>query len=136
MDRRWSDADRSTTDQRPQRERIAVSQEVQVHVAATCNEVMVYLSERFHELGIRVYQSFDLQTALERLPQCGCPHHGEEVCSCQYAIWLLYGPGQSPVLMILHGRDEDTWITLAAEGVRQTRVYGIVMQMASSSFAN
>ncbi len=110
------------------RPQTATPTEVEVHTRAPCDAVMARLTEAFQVHGLRVYPSFDLQAALERLPQCGCPYHGQDACTCQYVVWLVYGPDAEPVLVILHGRDDETWITLSASDVHQTQVYEVLVQ--------
>ena len=105
--------------------------DVEIHVADRCETVMDRLAALFEAEGLRVYQSFDLQTAMQRLPNCGCPYHGHEACTCQYAVWLVYPPEGAPVLLVLHGRDEETWITLPEE-TETSRVHEIVRSLVQS----
>ena len=106
--------------------RAALPFEVEVHVAAPCDAVRARLEDAFRARGWRVYPSFDLQAALERLPSCGCPYHGQDTCTCQYVVWHVYAAEEEPVLVLLHGRDEETWVTLSAANVQQSRVYHVV----------
>jgi len=102
--------------------------EVEVHVRAACYAVIARLVQAFQERGVRVYPSFDLRAALERLPHCGCPYHGQDACTCQYVVWHVYAADEEPVLVILHGRDEETWVTLSASDVPRSRVYQVVVE--------
>ena len=64
--------------------------------------------------GLRVQQSFDLRSALTLAPHCHCPHHGTEQCNCQYGVLLAYGQGAGPATLLVHGRDELVWLTVAS----------------------
>ncbi len=107
--------------------RAAFPVEVEVRVRTPCATVMARLVEAFRARELRVYPSFDLQTALQRLPRCGCPHHGKGACTCQYVVWLVYAADEEPVLVLLHGRGSETWITLSASDVQQSEVYDVLM---------
>ncbi len=100
--------------------------EVQIHVHVPCDAVADRLVEVFEAHGLRIYPSFDLKVALEQLPQCGCPYHGQDLCTCQYVVWLVYGSNAEPVLVVLHGRDGETWITLSANDIQKSQVYRIL----------
>ncbi len=103
--------------------------DVQVYIHAPSKVVAGQLKGLFEARGLRVYRSFDLQAALERLPRCGCPYHGQAACTCQYTVWLVYAPHDPPVLVILHGRDDKTWITLSADEVLASRAYDAVTEL-------
>lgn len=103
--------------------------DVHVYIHAPAQVVAGPLKDLFEARGLRVYRSFDLQAALERLPRCGCPYHGQTACTCQYTVWLVYVPHGPPVLVILHGRDDKTWITLSADEVPTSRVYEAVTEL-------
>ena len=82
-----------------------------VQIEMDCQVVVQALTQALEAQGMRVYRSFDLRTALAALPNCGCPHHGTERCTCQYAVLLVYGDAPSPALVAAHGR--DGWTRLA-----------------------
>lgn len=72
--------------------------------------VIERLSDAFEAAGLRVYRSFDMRNALAALhDECTCPHHGTSMCTCQYAVLLVYGDAPAPALVVIHGRDETTW---------------------------
>ncbi len=102
--------------------------EVEVHIHAPSDVVTERLVDAFQAHGLRVYPSFNLQAALERLPHCGCPYHGQDACTCQYVVWLVYASEEEPVLVILHGRDDETWVTLSASDVQQSQVYRVLKE--------
>jgi len=66
-------------------------------------------------------QTFDLHTARHALDDCPCPNHGTEECDCQMVVLLVYGKTSdvstpldtSPVTLILHGNDGQTWVSIA-----------------------
>ncbi len=63
--------------------------------------------------GFRVVPTFDLQIARLAHPDCSCPHHGTEECSCQMVILLVYGKQEDPATLVIHAQDDKTWISLA-----------------------
>jgi hypothetical protein len=63
-------------------------------------------------LGFRVLSSFDLRAALASQPDCTCPHHGRQECSCQMVVLLVYGKGEQPSTLVLHGCDGKTFLSL------------------------
>src|SRR6266545_7630307 len=63
--------------------------------------------------GFRVVPTFDLQIARLAHPECECPNHGTEECSCQMVILLVYGKQEDPATLVMHGQDGKTWISLA-----------------------
>ena len=58
-------------------------------------------------------QTFDLQTARLGPGDCACPHHGTGECDCQMVVLLVYGHEPQPAVLILHGNDGQTWLSLA-----------------------
>lgn len=57
---------------------------------------------------LQVLRSFDLQVAKAVHIHCGCPHHGTEQCDCQLVMLLVYGHGETPVTLVVHGHDGHT----------------------------
>ncbi len=104
--------------------------EMRLHLRVPSAFVMRRLTALLEREGLRVYRSFDLQAALSRLPECGCPYHGQATCTCQYAVWLVYGRDAVPVLVILHGRDDETWITISTEGKGGTGVRDVLTNIS------
>ncbi len=82
-------------------------------VNQTCEQVDKSVRATLTSAGMRIVQTFDLQIARLAHPDCSCPHHGTEQCSCQLVILLVYGKQQDPATLVLHGRDSKTWISLA-----------------------
>lgn len=70
--------------------------------------------------GLRPVQTFDLHAARVGLHDCPCPNHGTEDCDCQMVVLLVYSEAvdvskplnTSPVTMILHGNDGQTWLSI------------------------
>jgi hypothetical protein len=63
--------------------------------------------------GLRVVQTFDLQIARQAHPECSCPHHGTEQCSCQLVILLIYSKQEEPATLVIHGQDGTTWLSFS-----------------------
>jgi len=57
---------------------------------------------------LRVVKSFDLRSACASLTENACPHHGTSPCDCQLVVLLIYGAGNRPVSLILHGHRGQT----------------------------
>lgn len=87
-----------------------------LQVTSKSEVVIERLSKALERHGFWAYRSFDLRNALATLPDCGCPHHGTSQCTCQYAVLLVYGAGSAPVLIVVHGRDTWTWLTIPEAG--------------------
>lgn len=65
--------------------------------------------------GFQVVRSFDLRSALAAHADCPCPHHGTAHCNCQFIVLLIYSTGEIPVVVTLHGRDEQTEMKIVPE---------------------
>jgi hypothetical protein len=79
----------------------------------TCGQVDTWVREKLTRAGLQVVPTFDLQIARLAHPDCSCPHHGTEQCSCQLVILLVYGKQEDPATLVIHGQDGKTWISLA-----------------------
>lgn len=79
----------------------------------TCEQVDMWAREKLTQAGLRVVPTFDLQIARLAHPDCSCPHHGTEQCSCQLVILLVYGKQEDPATLVIHGQDDKTWVSLA-----------------------
>lgn len=94
------------------RERHAVPREISVN--RPCKEVVSAIRKALGAADFRIEQSFDLRAALALVPGCTCPHHGTAQCTCEYNVMLVYGKySPVPVTLVAHGRDAQSWITLA-----------------------
>ncbi|HLO14549.1 MAG TPA: hypothetical protein VK206_06960 [Anaerolineales bacterium] len=80
----------------------------------TCEQVQTWVNEKLTDAGFRVVPTFDLQIARLAHPDCPCPHHGTDDCSCQMVILLVYGKQTDPATLVIHGQDGKTWISLAS----------------------
>lgn len=76
------------------------------------DEVLPWLKQQLGRAGLRMMQTFDLNTARLSLEDCPCPHHGTDQCNCQMVVLLIYGNEQQPVSLILHGNGGQTWLSL------------------------
>jgi len=79
----------------------------------TCEETDRWVREKLTQAGLRVVPTFDLHIALMAHPECECPNHGTEQCSCQMVILLVYGKQDDPATLVIHGQDGKTWISMA-----------------------
>ena len=86
-----------------------------------CDLALQMVKQKLSQAGLRALQTFDLQTARLAQQECACPHHGTEDCDCQMVVLMVYGEtadvstplNTSPVTLILHGNDGQTWFSLA-----------------------
>ena len=78
-----------------------------------CQAVIECVRQALEAHNWRVLRTFDLQSARSILPHiaCNCPHHDTPQCTCQYAILLVYGTTPAPILIVVHGR--DGWTSLS-----------------------
>ncbi|NOH02623.1 MAG: hypothetical protein HND47_12035 [Chloroflexi bacterium] len=79
----------------------------------TSDQVQVWVKQRLAGAGFRVVQTFDLQDARLAHPECPCPHHGMEDCTCQMIVLLVYRKQREPATLVIHGQDHRTWLSLA-----------------------
>ena len=83
-------------------------------INASCDEIVGSIRQVLHDAGWRVEQSFDLRAALALVPNCTCPHHGTDLCDCQYNVLLVYRQAMSAlVTLVAHGHDGQCWLVLA-----------------------
>ncbi len=78
----------------------------------TCDKAVRWATESLESAGLRIANSFDLQSARAALSHCTCPHHGTAVCDCQMVVLLVYGADGSPATLVAHGHDGQTWLSL------------------------
>lgn len=97
------------------------------------DEVLPWLKQQLGRLGLRVMQTFDLRlTAALKHGYCECPHHGTAQCDCQLVVLLIYGSEETPVTLILHGNDGQTWLSLVdspGQPVNKTTIAAIQQAM-------
>ena len=79
----------------------------------TCDQVLTWVKGQLTSAGFRVVQTFDLQVARLAHPDCPCPHHGTDDCSCQMVVLLVYGKQEDPATLVIHGQDGRSWVSLA-----------------------
>jgi hypothetical protein len=87
----------------------------------SCDKTLQWATEQLSQAGLRAVQTFDLHTARHALHDCPCPNHGTNECDCQMVVVLVYGKAEdvstplntSPVTLILHGNDGQTWLSIA-----------------------
>lgn len=93
-------------------------------VNQSCDEALQWAQARLQRAGLRSAQTFDLRTARVGSRGCPCPNHGSEDCDCQMAVVLVYGEVPAPETLILHGNNEQTWLSIA-EAPRQRESLGL-----------
>lgn len=76
------------------------------------DEVLPWLKQKLSQAGLRMMQTFDLNTTRLDPKDCPCPHHGTDKCDCQMVVLLVYGSAPEPATLILHGNDGQTWLSL------------------------
>lgn len=84
-----------------------------------CEQVQAWVNQQLTGAGFRVVQTFDLQIARLAHPDCACPNHGTEDCTCQMVVLLVYRKRGEPVTMVIHGRDDRTWLSLSGSTGRR-----------------
>ncbi len=80
--------------------------------------VQAWVSQQLTAAGFRVVHTFDLQVAREAHQDCTCPHHGTAECDCQLVVLLVYRGVEEPYAVVIHSRDQMTWISLAESAAR------------------
>jgi len=85
-----------------------------------CDDALHWTREQLTRAGLRSVQTFDLNAARGGLHDCPCPNHGIDACDCQMVIMLVYGKSEEPVTLILHGNDEQTWLSIAENSAPKT----------------
>jgi len=78
----------------------------------TCDEAVQWASESLENAGLRVANSFNLQSARTAAYPCTCPHHDTADCDCQMVVLLVYGSDNRPATLVAHGHDGQTWLSL------------------------
>jgi hypothetical protein len=87
----------------------------------SCDKALKWSRELLLQAGLRPVQTFDLHAARAGLHDCPCPNHGMVDCDCQMVVLLVYGNAEdvstplntSPVTLMLHGNDGQTWLSIA-----------------------
>lgn len=77
-----------------------------------CEQFAHEVAGQLNGTGLQVVRSFDLQVARAAHPGYACPHHGADACTCQLIVLLVYGRDSLPTTLVIHGRDERTWVFL------------------------
>jgi hypothetical protein len=90
--------------------------------------------------GLEVTRSFDLHATRAFKGGCGCPHHGTAVCDCHYAVLMVRQAGAAPAVLLIHGRDGVTWLSLAPDpdepaGALANRITDILRPLTRTAVA-
>ncbi len=76
-------------------------------------EAIPWIIQLLENAGLEVMCTFNLQEARLSHPDCPCPHHGTETCTCQVSVLLAYYPsGQPPASLMVHSFEGTTWLYL------------------------
>ncbi len=78
----------------------------------TCGDAVDWIIEQFSGFCLQVVRTFDLQVARQMNVECPCPHHGTDQCDCQLVVLMVYKPGHSPISIVAHGYDGQTWFSV------------------------
>jgi hypothetical protein len=76
-----------------------------------CDEAVSWTKTQLSQAGLRVLQTFDLNTARQTLADSPCPYHGTSECDCQMVILLIYGITDEPAALIVQGNNGQTWFS-------------------------
>lgn len=79
----------------------------------TCDQVLTWVREKLTGADFRVVQTFNLQVARLAHPECPCPHHGTDDCSCQMVVLLVYPKQDDPATLVIHGQERRSWVSVA-----------------------
>lgn len=83
------------------------------------DEALSWTKTRLSQAGLRILQTFDLNTARHAFADYPCPHHGTSGCDCQLVILLIYGMTNEPATLILQGNDGRTWFSFENSSLHQ-----------------
>jgi len=78
----------------------------------SCDVVLQWANNQLIRAGLRTVRTFDLHAARLGMEACPCPNHGKNDCDCQMIILLVYGKTSEPVTLVLHGSNDQTWLSL------------------------
>jgi hypothetical protein len=94
-----------------------------------CEQVQEDVKRQLTEAGYRIVQTFDLHVARLAHPDCPCPHHGTNDCTCQLVVLLVYQNNEDPATLVIHGQDGKTWLSLATPtGQRSNQHLGMMVR--------
>lgn len=91
----------------------------QLTLTGSGNEVASLMTSVLSRSNLRAVQSFDLNSARTEHANCGCPHHGTDLCNCQMIVLLVYGDNGPPVTITIHSRDGLTELALVTDSNQQ-----------------
>lgn len=91
----------------------------EIPLAAAGRDALTIVAAALEHHHLAIFRSFNLRLALTDGVDCGCPEHGTEACQCQYAVLLVYEPGQPagrpPATVTVHSRATTAWVTVVQD---------------------
>jgi hypothetical protein len=81
-------------------------------IPVACDMSVHWLEDRLANAGLHLLRTFDLQDARLATAGCTCPHHGTTDCDCQMVVVLVYAGDRSPVTLVIHGSNAQSWVSL------------------------
>jgi hypothetical protein len=73
---------------------------------------VAWIMQRLMARSFQVEQTFDLNAARMSQVDCPCPYHGTNNCTCQMIVLLARGQKTQPVTIVVHGHDDQTWLSV------------------------
>jgi hypothetical protein len=76
------------------------------------DQIIHNLIDRLRQRDLQTQVSFN--ACLKQTETGGaCPYHGQQPCTCRYAVLLVYNQAQRDYRTItVYGRDDEAWLTL------------------------
>lgn len=94
-----------------------------LYLQQSSTDAIMNVKDRLSKYGLQVIQTFDLHETGKVETACTCPNHGTEQCDCQLVVLLVYGKGNQPASLVVHGHKGQTWLSLVEFlGVTNTRL--------------
>ena len=96
---------------------------------------VAWAMQRLMVCGFQVERTFDLHAARMTQLDCPCPYHGTSDCTCQMVVLLVRSPKIQPVTIVVHGRDDQTSLSLvdmANQSTDQSIIQALLPVMENS----
>ena len=96
---------------------------------------VAWTMQRLVAQGFQVERTFDLHAARMLQVDCPCPHHGATDCTCQMIVLLVYGQEAQPATIVVHGHDDQTYLSLvdmASQSTDESIIQALLPVMENS----